>query len=241
MADKTSEEIYRFVNTNGFALILARGGSKSIPMKNIALLNGKPLINYTLEAAINSKIFDEIFVSTDSDAIASACSNYGVRTLIRESELAGDSVTSYQSAVGVFKQLKSEISKYDWFALLQPTSPLRTSKNIIEAFELFVNSGMRSVAGVVEANVHPYKCFFFDGDEKSFIGTKENLEMPRQLLPKAYHVNGSLYFNKITTFQSNRSFLSNDFIPYEMDDRSSLDIDNFFDLMFADYLIRSDK
>ena len=238
MVNENTEKVHRHINSVGFALILARGGSKSIPLKNIAKLNGKPLIYYTIKSALDSGVFKKIIVSTDSPEIAHVCKAYDVEVLIRDAELSGDTISSYQSTLGVFDQMKNDIESFDWFMLLQPTSPFRTSLHIKEALGLFFEKHQNSVVSVSETSVHPYKCFMLNQTQLEYFGSKDYFETPRQKLPKAYHINGAIYVNTIRDFKSQHAYVGNDFVPYEMNANVSIDIDTPLDLKFAEYMMR---
>ena len=121
------------------ALIPARGGSKGLKDKNIRLLNNKPLLAYTIEAAKESRIFDRIIVSTDSEKIAVVALKYGAEVpFMRPKELATDTASSMDVLIHTIKLLQESNDKYDYVALLQPTSPLRTSQDIVEAADLSI-------------------------------------------------------------------------------------------------------
>ena len=143
-------------------IIPARGGSKGIPKKNIKLLNGKPLIAYTIEAALASNL-DRVIVSTDCKEIAGISKEYGAEVIIRSFNLAEDTTPTLPVLQHVVSKLEVE---FDAVMTLQPTSPLRTSKHINEAIELFESDKeVDSLVSVVEVphNYMPEKLMSFDG------------------------------------------------------------------------------
>ena len=122
------------------AIIPARSGSKGLHDKNIKLLNGKPLIAYTINAAIESNCFENIMVSTDSDKYADISKDNGAEVpFLRTEELSGDSASSWDVVREVLSKYKSMGQTFDYVALLQPTSPLRDYMDIVNAFKVFVS------------------------------------------------------------------------------------------------------
>jgi len=114
------------------AIIPARGGSKRLPRKNVLNLNFKPLIAYSIEAGIGSKYVDDLVVSSDNEEILNISKALGADTIVRPNYLASDTATTFDA----IRHALENISGYDYIVLLQPTSPLRTSKHIDEAIEL---------------------------------------------------------------------------------------------------------
>ncbi len=161
-------------------IITARGGSKGIPRKNIKLLGGKPLIAYTIEASKESGIFDRIIVSTDDNEIAEVAKKYGAEVpFMRPAELAQDTTPTLPVLVHALEWLKSnEGYEPDAVAILQPTSPLRSSEHLRNAHVLFVQSGADSVVSVktVPGHYNPHWQFQVDGESRMTIFTGEQFE-----------------------------------------------------------------
>lgn len=238
MENEYSEKFQRFIKQeSGFALILARGGSKSIPKKNIVLLDNNPLIKYTIEAAKLCGHFTNIFVSTDDDEIADVANSCGVEVIRRPIDLATDTTSSFDSAVHAINLINKN-NEFTWLTLLQPTSPLRNKNHISECLELFANDPNSSAVSVCEVSDHPYKMYLLEDDHLQYVHAKTDFEKPRQLLPKAYKVNGAIYMNLIKELLHNGSFLSEKFNPYIMDKYASIDIDNPIDLKIAELYLR---
>lgn len=217
-----------------YSITLARGGSKGIPGKNIKLLNGKPLIAYTLEAAAASGCFSRILVSTDDEKIASAAKRYGAKIpFLRPLELAGDTTP----VITVLRHLvvwllEQEKKLPDYMILLQPTSPLRQPFHIQEAVKLLVTSGADSVIGVQEvpANTHPSWTFRIAGPGHKlalFSGEPIKQIIPlRQQLPRALRTNGAFFgFKTKLLLEDPPSFYGDDVRGYVMDSRYSVDVD----------------
>jgi len=142
------------------AIITARGGSKGILHKNIKLLNGKPLISYTIESALKSKLIDEVIVSTDDDKISEISKQYGATVPFKRPKIfAKDSSSSESVIIHTLNWLETKNQKFfDLFILLQPTSPLRTYKHIDNALKCFNRNKLaNTLYSVVEVKQIPYK------------------------------------------------------------------------------------
>ena len=192
------------------AIIPARGGSKGVPKKNIKLLGGKPLIEYTIKDAKSSKNLTEIVVSTDDNEIANAAEKAGCKPpFIRPSELALDnstSITVVQHAVDFFE--KQNIF-FDAICLLQPTSPFREKGFIDSAISKFIASKADSLVSVlpVPHEYNPHWTFKIGENNLLKIATGETEIIPRrQELPEAYHRDGSIYISKVSVIKKGTFF-----------------------------------
>jgi CMP-N-acetylneuraminic acid synthetase len=212
------------------AIIPARGGSKGIPRKNIINFLGKPLIQWSIDAALKSKIITDVVVTSDDDEILEeAKKNNSVITVRRPKYLAQDDSRTEPVLVHTIKSLNKK--QYDYLILLQPTSPLRNEKDIDEAFEKLIKSDANSLISVCALEHHPYKSF--KTDENGFLEGILNNDFPfspRQILPEVYRANGAIYIIKVKDFMNNSSLLTNKTIHFKMSDESSLDIDTKKDL-----------
>jgi len=224
------------------AMIPARGGSKRIPRKNIKEFCGKPIIAYSIEAALNSGVFDEVMVSTDSERYAEIAISCGAKVPILRSDVnSGDTASSWDVVREVIEYYKKQGEVYDTVTLLQPTSPLRTHNHIIEGFELLKEKGANSVIGVVEeehsplwANVLPE-----DMSMEGFIN-KELLGIPRQELKPYYRINGALYIVKTDVLDQINDLYDNKCYAYIMNREASVDIDTEFDFKMAEVILTSE-
>lgn len=217
------------------ALIPARGGSKSIKKKNLIALAGKPLLHYTIKAALEAHCIDEVLVSSDDEYILTYAKNQGVKTLKRPAELALDDTLSQDVLLHALKQ-----HTCDHAILLQPTSPLRTSEHIDEAFELFVRDESDALISVCACDNKILKAFTCD--KNGFLRGICNDAypfMPRQKLPPTFISNGAIYMLKTKAFLKNAQFLQKRTKYYLMDENSSLDIDDMTDLHRAQILLQS--
>jgi CMP-N-acetylneuraminic acid synthetase len=224
-------------------IVPARAGSKTIPRKNIRLLNGKPLIAYTIEAALRSKQLTRILVSTDDEQIGGIAKTYGAEFLfLRPKELAGDSTGDLpviKHAIDWFeKNGKENIEKIIY---LRPTTPFRTPQIIdacIDKVDSDDYSGLRTVTRVGGVH-HPYWMYRSEqGVLKPFCsGINISEYYQRQLLPECLRLNGVVEVILSHTIMKND--LYGDKIGYlEIDEMHSIDIDNEFDLDFAEFCMQ---
>jgi len=222
------------------AIIPARGGSKGVPEKNIYLLAGRPLISYTVEAALAADIFTKIIVSSDSDRILNKVqSQLNVLTQIRPKEFSLDDTPS-DSVV----QYVLESNDYDEgsdvdIVLLQPTSPFRSSRSIIESYNLFKSrNSIESVIGVKEVDNKYLKSYVSEEGALLPVYKQSAAYCRRQDLPKLYMPNGAIYwFTAMTFFQGDSQIPRDNLIPFEMSDEESIDIDTLKDFELAENIL----
>ena len=221
------------------AIIPARSGSKGLKDKNIKMINGRPLIAYTIEAAKNSNLFAEIFVSTDSDEYAQIAEKCGASVpFLRNPELGRDHSSSWDVVLESLNKYGEIGLTYDSFALLQPTSPLRTGDDIAAGYKLMRDKEANAVVSVCEAEPSPLWCGTLPSDLSltNFINP-EYLSMPRQALPVYYRVNGALYIAKTAYFKEFGNIYHAGCYAYIMDAMSSVDIDTEIDFALAEALL----
>lgn len=215
------------------AIIPARGGSKGIPLKNMTLVNGKPLIDWTIDAALKSERVNKVIVSSDSEMILNHAAQYEkVICVERPSHLANDNTPTEPVIVHALEQIKD--AEYDVVLLLQPTSPLRTSEDIDAAYNAFLNSNASALISVSEPKHHPLKSF--KKNDHGFLTGLVNNEfpfMPRQELPEVYQPNGAIYMINKTDFLETKQLMTNKTIPFIMSEERSIDIDSLFDIEAA--------
>ena len=219
------------------ALIPARGGSKGIKNKNIIDLCGKPLISYTIQAALESKYIDKVIVSTDSQEIADVAIKYGAEVpFLRPGELASDTSKTIDAVMHAVGELEKRKEEYDILILLQATQPLRTADDIDSAIELFIKNKGQSLVSVSPVEDNPILIRTIDnlGRMNSILPMKSTCR--RQDMPLYYRVNGCIYINLICELDLNTSFNDNK-IPYIMPKERSVDIDEIKDLLIAQYYI----
>jgi len=222
-----------------FGVIPARGGSKRIPGKNLALLNGRPLIDYTLAAARESKRLNAYAVSTDSEEIAARAATQGVVVPeLRPARISDDRspvVAAIQHAVECFE--RQHPVRIGAVVLLQPTSPLRTGRDIDRAIEIFERTGADTVTAVRTASDHPYWVWRDEAQQgiRPYFSLVE-MAMDRKDLPAAYAENGAVYVVRREVVDSGRIY-GERIAPFVMDEVHSIDIDEPLDLAWAQFVV----
>lgn len=224
------------------AIIPARSGSKGIKDKNIKELNGKPMIAYTIEAAKKSGICDDIIVSTDSQKYAEISIEYGaVIPFLRPENLSTDTATTNDVIEYTINKLKEAGKEYDYFILLQPTSPLRLSEDILGASSLLFEKKANSIVSVCEAEYSPLYMNILDESLSMDGFLPQNTKTRRQELSKHYRLNGAIYICKVDFFLEYKDFYREKSYAYIMDKKRSIDIDDEFDFFIVDSLMKTLK
>lgn len=226
-------------NKRFLAIIPARSGSKGLKHKNIKKLNGKPMLAYTVEAAINSGIFDNVIVSTESKIYADITIKYGAKVpFLRPDYLSTDETTTSDVVVYTINELKKTGDNYDYFMILQPTSPLRKSKDIVKSVEILFEKSADSVVSVCETEHSPLYMNTLDKtlSLEGFIA--KGVKTRRQELPKYYRLNGAIYLCMVDYYLKYRNLYGKRSFAYIMDKVASIDIDSELDFLIAEYLIR---
>lgn len=219
------------------AIIPARGGSKGVPRKNIRLLAGKPLIAYTINAALESPLVNRCIVSTEDKEIKRISLEAGAEVIDRPYEFATDSASSEDVVQHVLEELKMTGKLPNFFVLLQPTSPMRTERHITECINMSLNRNSSCTISVTETEHHPYKSFYSEEGKIVPIFDKEFLSKPRQQLKRVLRQNGAIYFLDCYKFLHNKSFYIEPVLPYIMNQVESIDIDSELDFMFCEFLM----
>ncbi|MBM6551056.1 cytidylyltransferase domain-containing protein [Marinomonas ostreistagni] len=217
------------------AVIPARGGSKRLPRKNILPLSGKPLILWSIEAAKKSMYIDKYIVTSDDDEILNISKSMQAPTLKRPGYLASDKVGTLDV---ILHALGEQEKKYDIVVVLQPTSPLRTEKNIDEALELFIEKDANSIISVCETD-HPLLwCNTLPEDNSLVSFIKEGVKEKRsQDLEKSYRINGALYVYNTKSLICDKNIGFDDkSYAYIMKREESIDIDEEIDFRIAEML-----
>lgn len=220
------------------AIIPARGGSKGIKNKNIIPLNNKPLIFWTIKAAFNSKVFSDIMVSTESEEIAETARCFGAKVpFLRSKKLALDTSKTIDCVIEVLNNYRLLGKEFDVVVLLQPTSPLRDSEDIREAYDLFIRKDRMSLASVVKAKNIVLMRKLGNNGELVFLENESCTGQRRQDLEPHFVLNGAIYINQVSEITEATNFNHNK-IAFVMDTTKSLDIDDGEDLMVAEALQR---
>jgi CMP-N,N'-diacetyllegionaminic acid synthase len=222
---------------NFIGIILARGGSKRLPGKNIRPLRGKPLIAYTIEAAQGAKFLSRTIVSTDDANIARTAASYGAEVpFLRPAELATDTSPPIAALTHAVDWLEQSDAPVHAVVILQATSPLRRSEHIDGAIAQFRSTSVDTVTAVTSAAAHPYWCWRSVDERIEPYFSIAHMEMPRQELPPAYIETGAIYVVRRELLAQGMLYGSR-VAGYVMDQADSVDIDTLDDFKFADHLL----
>lgn len=223
-------------------IIPARGGSKGIPRKNVRLLAGKPLLYYTAEAALASSLLTRVILSTDDLEIAEIGKNCGLEVpFIRPSELAKDDTPTLPVIQHAVHFIEENEDKFDAICLLQPTNPLRTTKTIEECIKLYQENKADSVITILQVPhiYNPYWVYLEneEGNLELCMGNKNPISQ-RQLLPKAYHREGSIYITNRDVIINQNSLFGNKVFGFLIDKEKSVNVDTIEDWIQAEKIIK---
>jgi len=221
------------------ALIPARGGSKRLPGKNIKLLGGKPLINWTIDVAQGIPEICEILVSTDDPEIALVAKAAGANVpWLRPEVLATDQATSVDVALHALDWYEAENGAVDGLLLLQPTSPFRTQATLRKGVELFRSNGYRTVIGVSPVRDHPMWTFKMENGKLVPFMEHHGFGIRFQDLEPALVANGGFYLIAPDELRKGKSFVSDGQVPLVSDSSAeTLDIDTEMDFDLAEYFL----
>lgn len=224
---------------NVLGLITARGGSKGLPRKNVLLAGGKPLIAWTVGAAISADCVERVVLSSDDDEIMAAAKDAGCEVPFRRPTwLASDTANS----IDVVLHAVDQVPGFDYVVLLQPTSPLRTAEDIDAAFELMLKKGASSCVSVCEADQSPYWMYrLADGNKLQRLLSEVDGVTRRQDLPPIYVLNGAIYIAQIDWLRTSKSFVGVETVAYLMPKERSLDIDTAEDFEIFRSRIEGEK
>lgn len=223
------------------AIIPARSGSKGLTDKNIMNLDGKPLLAYSVEAALQSGLFDIVHVSTDSQEYSEIAKTYGAdEPFLRDKQNAEDNSSSWDAVREALRKYQATGKTFDICVLLQPTSPMRSAGDIRDAYRFFVDNKAKSLTSVTEVD-HPVQwCFQLDDtcSMKAFASSPYK-NCRRQELEKYYHENGAIYIARVKDICDPLfDFYSEKCIAYVMDSDRSIDIDTEKDFIIAEAMMQ---
>ncbi len=225
-------------NSSVLAIIPARGGSKGLPGKNIAPLGGKPLIAWTIKAALAAKYVTDCIVTSDDDEILHIATESGSDILKRPAKLATDQSSSESAITHALLEMQKQGKEYDYMILLQPTSPFRDQKDINAAFTQMIDKNATAAISVNETDNKILKAFKEnDTGHIEGIGGNDYPFMRRQDLPRTYMSNGAIYIIKVDEFLKNKKLITNNTVAYKMSAEKSHDIDTAEDLVNAQKMI----
>jgi CMP-N,N'-diacetyllegionaminic acid synthase len=226
------------------ALIPARHGSKRVPGKNVRVVQGHPMLAYTIAPALESGVFDTVMVSTDSEEIAAIARHYGAEVpFLRPAEFASDTSPDIEWLEHMLKALKSQGRRWDCFSLLRPTSPFRTADTIRRAWGRFTDQdGVDSLRAVEKCAQHPGKMWVIRGDRMFPLLPFGPVEQPwhstpYQALPAVYIQNASLEIAWTRVVLERRTIAGEVIVPFETEGYEGFDINDLTDWMVAERLL----
>ncbi len=216
------------------AIITARGGSKRVPGKNIKEFCGKPIIAYSIEAALKSKVFDEVMVSTDSEEIAVVAQRYGAAVpFLRSAATSSDTATTTDVLREVLCEYVNLGRRYEVFSCIYPTAPFITAEKLRDAAERFYNSDADSLISVVRFSYPPQRAFV---EKEGYLAFQypENANARSQDLEPLYHDSGQFYISRSSKFLKFNTLVLPHTIPFVLREEEVQDIDNESDWIIAE-------
>lgn len=225
----------QIVKKKAIAIITARGGSKRIPRKNIKNFCGKPIIAYSIEAALESGIFDEVMVSTDSKEIAEIAKKYGAKVpFYRSPKTADDMATTADVLLEVIEEYRKRGIQFTYMCCLYPTAPFTTAEKLNKALELIENYDALEVMPVVAFSYPPQRCFVINENKFMEYKYKQYIRTRSQDLEKQYHDAGQFYFYNVEKYLNISGKVEKDIIPIVVSEMEVQDIDNEDDWKMAE-------
>ena len=226
------------------AFIPARQGSKRVPGKNVRVLNGHPMLAYTIAPAVESGVFDSVMVSTDSEEIAAVARHYGAEVpFLRPSAFSGDTSPDIEWLEHALTELKRQGRTWDCFSLLRPTSPFRTAATIRRAWLRFTaQDGVDSLRAIEKCAQHPAKMWVVHGDRMVPLlpvnpGEQPGHSTPYQALPPVYVQNASLEIAWTRVVFERRTIAGDVIVPFFTEGYEGFDINDPADWMMAERLL----
>ncbi|MEK4539200.1 MULTISPECIES: acylneuraminate cytidylyltransferase family protein [Peribacillus] len=229
-----------YKNKKIIVLVPARGGSKTIPYKNIKLLCQKPLIAWTLDLVKEMPEIDKVVVSTDDVNISIVSQYFGAEVIKRPDQLSTDDSMSIDVVKHTMNVIKEQEETYDIMLYLEPTSPLRSKEDIYDCLDLLIenNQGYTSIATFSKAELNPIRAWALDGTSPKTFIEHANPFLPRQKLPKAYQLNGAVYAFYLSTInEESKIFLDQNTGGIIIPKERAVDIDEEIDFLLADMLM----
>ena len=234
-----------YKNKSFIGIIPARSGSVGLPHKNIRMFAGKPLMAWTILAALESGVLDEVFVSTDSEQYAAIAKTYGANApFLRPDDLSGDASPASGYILHAIHEYRERFDKnFDYFVLLQPTTPLRTSEHIRDGVKMAVDDGLDSVVSFsrFDTDMRLIGELPPDLNLAAFSSRNSPNDTLRQSASQLYCLNGMLYISKCDAYALTKSFYNSNGRAMIIDDEYSIDIDNEIDFSVAEFLSKKEK
>ena len=216
------------------AVITARGGSKRIPHKNIKEFCGKPIIAYSIEAALKSEIFDEVMVSTDDEEIKKIAIEYGAKIpFMRSEKTSNDYAATHEVLLEVLDEYKKMDIYFEYMCCIYPTAPFVDDTKLKKAFEKLNESDVDLVYPIVSYSFPPQRAVKLVDGHAEFL-KPENMFVRSQDLEKIYHDCGQFYFLNVASFEKERKLILDKNSPLIVDELEMQDIDNIEDWKLAE-------
>ena len=224
------------------AFIFARGGSKGLPNKNIKPLNGKPLIQYSIEVAKETTKISNIFVSTDCESIAAVAKKNGVKVIKRPNELAKDDSTEWMAWRHAVKYVKDNFGLFDIFVSLPATSPLRSVSDVVTSIEALEKSDADICISVTPANRNPYYNMvkLHKNNVAELVIKPSNEVNRRQDAPELYDITTVVYSAKLPLIENQNSIFEGKVVATVIPKNRAIDIDDIYDFKFAESILKSE-
>ncbi len=220
------------------AIITARGGSKRIPGKNIKEFCGKPILAYSIEAALASGIFDTIMVSTDDEKIARIAKEYGAEVpFYRSRQTANDFASTSDVILEVMEEYAKRGEQFDTICCIYPTAPFVTGERLLQAADLLEENGADGVVPVVRFGFPPQRSVIVEEGFLKFQWPENRLKRSQDLIP-FYHDAGQFYFMNAASFEEQKQMFMEKTLPLELDEMEVQDIDNEVDWKMAEVKFR---
>lgn len=225
-----------------FAFIFARGGSKGLPGKNVKTLNGKPLIQYSIETAKRTLEINEIFVSTDCPVIAAVAHQNGAKIIERPKELATDTSAEWLSWRHAIEYVIEHFGAFENFVSLPATSPLRNEQDVEAALSKLNSTGADICISITPASRSPYfNMVRLNADESvEIVVQPESIVNRRQDAPAVYDITTVVYAAAVPFIQQQSSIFAGKVVATVVPKIRAVDIDDIYDFMFAETLLKSE-
>lgn len=216
------------------AIITARGGSKRIPKKNIKEFCGKPILAYSIQAALDSKLFDEVMVSTDSEEIAEVARKYGAQVPFMRSERSSDDyATTADVLLEVLEEYEKRGKNFEYMTCIYPTAPFVTAQKLSYGMEQLKAENAVMAMPVVAFSYPPQRGYVIQ-DERLNMKWKENFNKRSQDLEKLYHDCGQFYIYQVDKYKEKKGQIVEGIVPIIVDEMEVQDIDNETDWKLAE-------
>lgn len=215
-------------------IITARGGSKRIPRKNIKMFCGKPIIQYSIEAALESGIFDEVMVSTDDEEIKEIAEKCGAKVpFVRSKKNSNDIAATHEVLIEVLEEYKKTGLEFDYACCIYPTAPFITVEKLKKGIGLLIEKNVDSVVPVVPFSFPPQRSFVIENGAVKY-KWPENRLVRSQDLESMYHDSGQFYFFNVENFLKSGNLIMDKAVPLVLSEMEVQDIDNEEDWKIAE-------